>query len=86
MAVIVKYKDKTYLWYGKAKNGGAKMLTMSGKKFSGTPSKNKLIIVLKKLKHVEFNGHKYVLFRNNIHSCTSGNLVTSKAILNLMEK
>ena len=39
---VVKYKAEYYFVYGRTKNNRIKMLNMSGKRYSGTPSENKV--------------------------------------------
>jgi hypothetical protein len=85
MAVAVKYKGNTYLWYGKSKLGHARLLKSDGTKYSGTPTKDKLVVLHKKLQHRDFNGHKYVMTKQGVFSCTTGNPVINPDITKLFK-
>jgi hypothetical protein len=85
MAKVVKYNGKIYLWYKTNNAGFAQLINEHGIKFTGTPNPAKLE-VLKELPCVEFNGHNYVITKQGVYSCTTGDKVTHPEILRIAGK
>lgn len=82
---VVKYKDDYYFVYGRTKNNRIKMLDMNGKRYSGTPSENKVSSRPKKFKEFIYND---VIYTKTLigYISQNGKLITSNEYELILDK
>jgi hypothetical protein len=85
MAKIVSYNGKIYFWYKTNSSGFAQLLDETCTKFPGTPHPDKLT-VLKDVPTIYFNGHDYAITKKGIISCTTGNAIHDRNIIDLAKQ
>tara|TARA_R110000851_G_scaffold37097_1_gene96104 strand:+ start:188 stop:478 length:291 start_codon:yes stop_codon:yes gene_type:complete len=82
---VVKYKDDYYFVYGRTKNNRIKMLDMNGKRYSGTPSEEKVSSRPKKFKEFIYNE---VIYTKTLigYISQNGKLITSPEYELILDK
>lgn len=77
---LVKYKNDYFFAYSRTKNNNVKLLTANADKYSGCPSESNLEIVESNYPIIEFNGGNYVLTKQGVISCRTGDVINSRDI------
>lgn len=79
---VVQYNGKFYVWYKTNDSGLAQLIGEDGKKFSGTPSPDKLTVV-KVIECKEFNNSWYFGTKIGVFSAVTGDKVAHPKILEM---
>jgi hypothetical protein len=84
MPKLVTYKGKWYIWYKTNDAGYAQLIDTDGKKFSGTPSPEKLEIITE-WQSKQFNNNNYFMTQFGCFSESTGNKIVQPEILKLFD-
>jgi hypothetical protein len=79
---VVRYKGEYYIHYNDTDNGSAKLITPEGKKFSGTPTLEKLEYI-RSIQCKHFNGSMYFNTKIGVFSAATGKKIVHPKIVGM---
>lgn len=82
LPAVVRYKEQYFVCFAMNYYGKAKLISVNGSIYTGTPEMDKLTLV-KPLATKSFNGHNYFKTKLGVFSCSTGRKIVQSDIVNL---